>query len=217
MFLAIDGIDGAGKTTLVNHLAVLLQSLSPVITKEPTKNSKWGQRLRRAAIEGRLPLQQEIEYFHKDRLNHIENVIAPALDQGHPVITDRYVDSTLAFQASDPEEADRMYEGFLPEILVPDVTFILTCQVSVGLERILSRDHGSLTQYETPSTLETAKLIYESRHGENYAQLDASGDAEYTFEQAIKVLFREFPELEKNLNNRMSISPQMKPNKRIFA
>ena len=81
MFLAIDGIDGAGKTTLVNHLAVLLQSLSPVITKEPTKNSKWGQRLRRAAIEGRLPLQQEIEYFHKDRLNHIENVIAPALDQ----------------------------------------------------------------------------------------------------------------------------------------
>ena len=82
MFIVVDGIDGAGKSTLVLQLAELLGSINPEVTKEPTDHSKWGKRLRAAAVEGRLPHDKELEYFRKDRLHHIDRVIKPALEKG---------------------------------------------------------------------------------------------------------------------------------------
>ena len=131
MFIAVDGIDGSGKSTLVRGIAAVLAPLDPLTTKEPTDASFWGRRLRTSAREGRLPRSTEIEYFHKDRLHHIATVIRPALERGRIVITDRYVDSTLAFQAASADEADRLYETYLgTEILRPDITMILRCTVS---------------------------------------------------------------------------------------
>lgn len=183
MFIAVDGIDGAGKTTLVRQLEELLHPLGVVVTKEPTDESKWGQIVRAAASNGRLPRDEEITYFHKDRLHHIEAVIRPALEQGKTVISDRYVDSMLAFQADSPEQADELYERYVSEIIVPDVTFILDCPVQVGLERI-RRSRPSFSQYEKEAVLERAARIYETRQGENYIHLDASKAADDTFHQA---------------------------------
>lgn len=200
MFIAVDGIDGAGKTTLVRQLVERLKMFDPVATKEPTDKSHWGQKLREAARNGRLPRDEEIEYFHKDRLHHIANVIGPALAAGKTVISDRYVDSTLAFQADSPEQADELYETFLPEILVPDITFILDCPVEIGLRRI-RRDRPSLTEYEKREVLERARAIYESRSGEHYVHLDASGDPNSTFEQAWDQLFRRFRKVQAASNS----------------
>jgi thymidylate kinase len=62
MFIAVDGIDGAGKTTLVHQLAILFAALDPpnepLITKEPTKLSEWGRLLRESAKTGRLPREK---------------------------------------------------------------------------------------------------------------------------------------------------------------
>lgn len=184
MFIAVDGIDGSGKTTLVSRLAALLSPLNPLVTKEPTDRSKWGQRLREATLKGRLPVELELEYFHRDRVWHIDNVIAPALREGRPVLCDRYVDSTLAFQTSTSAEADNLYESFVDEILVPDLTLILDCPVEIGLERIRKRN-GGLSQFETVATLSTAKRIYDSREGKNYRHIDASRSADETFLQAV--------------------------------
>jgi dTMP kinase len=189
MFIAVDGIDGAGKTTLVRQLCWILEEagLEVIATKEPTSNSEWGRAVRAAAATGRLPLEEEIEYFHRDRLFHIQSVIAPALAAGKAVVTDRYVDSTLAFQSSGGEDADGLYGRLVPEITIPDVTFILDCPVEIGLRRI-RRDRGSLTAYEKKQSLERAREIYRSRKGPNYEHLDGSGTPENTLRQAVHVL-----------------------------
>ena len=168
VFIAIDGIDGAGKTTLAAALASVLEHLDPLVTKEPTNDSPWGKELRRSAEKGRFSRNKEIEYFHKDRLYHIDNIILPALKQGRLVITDRYVDSTLAFQAASPDEAEAMWNGFKPHLLIPDVTFILRCPVQLGLERI-HRSRNRITTFETTDALERARDIYESRRDHHYS------------------------------------------------
>lgn len=186
MFIAVDGIDGSGKTTLVGQLAEALPQ--PVyVTKEPTDKSQWGQRLREASIKGRLPRDVELAYFQKDRIFHIENFIQPALNKGETVISDRYIDSTLAFQAETPSEADSLYDELRHKILVPSVSFILCCPVSVGLMRIEQRN-GLKSVFENHPALTRAAAIYESRKGPNYHLLDASGSASNTYEQAREVL-----------------------------
>lgn len=193
-FIAIDGIDGAGKTTLCAQLQMLLAPYDPVVTKEPTAESPWGQQLRDAAKNGRLPRDVELELFHKDRLYHIKHVIEPYLAAGNIVICDRYVDSTLAFQAHDASEADSMYDGFERDIIVPDVTFILKCPVEVGLQRI-EKNRPEISAFERQDILEHAKSIYESRHGDNYVFIDASGTPENTLAQVVAESRRRFPEL----------------------
>ncbi len=185
MFIAVDGIDGAGKTTLVQDLAAVLVSLGPIVTKEPTKNSKWGELLRAAAVEGRLSLEKELEYFRSDRKHHIETLIYPNLNAGKVVITDRYVDSTLAFQSQTPEEADELYEKLVGEIIVPDITFILHCPVSIGMDRITKRDSGKLSLYENTEVLQRAGQIYESRRDPNYVHLNGDRTPRETLKQAL--------------------------------
>jgi dTMP kinase len=204
MFIAVDGIDGSGKTTLVQQLVARLKDAVP--TKEPTDQSHWGQELRSAARNGRLPRDTEIEYFHKDRIRHIETMIRPALNAGRTVISDRYVDSTLAFQTDTPEQADELYERFLPQIIVPDITFILDCPVDIGLTRI-KRDRPGFSEYERHEVLERARVIYGSRQDAHYVHLDASGTAEATLKQALEYLSRTFRQVSAT-----SISPSLEHN-----
>ncbi len=195
MFIAVDGIDGAGKTTLVERLASFLREkgCDPVVTKEPTGESHWGRELRRAAKNGRLSKEQEIKLFHQDRLHHIDAVIRPALEQGKKVITDRYVDSTLAYQGDSPAEGNELYARFLEDgVLVPDVTFILRCPVKIGLDRIAKRGNGDKSTFETIDTLEKARKIFESRRGKNYVFIDASRTVESTVSQALQALAERF-------------------------
>lgn len=194
MFLVVDGIDGAGKTTLAGQLAQCLSDTDPFVTKEPTNISPWGRRLRESAVRGRLPRDEELEFFHKDRLWHLDNVIEPALAAGRAVISDRYVDSTLAFQTNSPAEADALYDSFVDEIRVPDITFILRCPVDTGLERI-HHSRGKITKFENVETLENARAIYQSRSGPNYCFLNASGTIQETIQQALSVLADRYPDL----------------------
>tara|TARA_R110000868_G_scaffold411316_1_gene703070 strand:+ start:1133 stop:1792 length:660 start_codon:yes stop_codon:yes gene_type:complete len=192
MLIAVDGIDGSGKTTLAGQLKVLLSSFNPIIEKEPTENSKWGIALRASAISGRMPRDQELEFFHKDRIFHLETVVRPALKLGRAVILDRYVDSTLAFQCSTPIEAEQQYQKFLPEIDIPDITFILDCPAQLGLERI-AKYRNEQSTFEKLDTLSIAQKIYESRRGPTYKHLDATGTVGETMSQALCHMVKRFP------------------------
>jgi dTMP kinase len=194
MFIAVDGIDGAGKSTLVRGLFTALRRMNPLQTKEPTANSPWGRKLRSSAKSGRLSRIVETEYFHLDRLAHIRNVIEPALKEKRIVITDRYVDSTLAFQTENPEEADKLYKQFAVDLLVPDITFILDCPVDVGLARI-KRARPSLSEFEKPLVLDRARRIYASRKGPNYVHIDALRRPDQVLEFALNTLVSRFPDV----------------------
>lgn len=194
MFIAVDGIDGAGKTTLVRRLAHTFADLDTLATKEPTNTSEWGKALRNSATRGRMPGDQEVEYFHKDRIHHLNSEIGPALTAGRLVICDRYVDSTLAFQGKSPAEAARLYASFVKEIVVPDVTLILDCPVEIGISRI-RKARSRLSEFEDIATLERARKIYRSRQGPHYVHIDASKSIHDTFHQVCTELKARFPQL----------------------
>lgn len=198
MLIAIDGIDGAGKTTLAESLAQVLSSLNPLVEKEPTEYSEWGRRLKQSAELGRLSRKEELEYFHKDRLYHLSTIVMPALQSGRVVIMDRYIDSTLAYQSNSPEEAEELYRKFLPEIVVPDITFILDCDVELGLKRIAESRNGNST-FEVKDTLKLAQQIYRSRLGPTYVHIDAQGSKEQILERAVEALRSRFENLQKVL------------------
>ena len=99
--IAIEGIDGAGKTTQAAMLAEKLKALSldVVSSKEPT-SGPWGTIIRASAHSGRLTPEEELEAFVEDRKQHVEEVIAPALARGAVVILDRYYFSTATYQGA---------------------------------------------------------------------------------------------------------------------
>lgn len=146
VLVAIEGIDGAGKTTQAARLGEALAKLGieVVRTKEPT-DGPWGRRLRASAASGRLSPDEELNAFLEDRRQHVAELILPALARGAAVIVDRYYFSTAAYQGArgrDPDELLRLNESFAPP---PDLLVLIEVAPEVGVERIRARgDRGNL-------------------------------------------------------------------------
>lgn len=157
ILLAVEGIDGAGKTTQVKLLAELLQNAGEtvVVSKEPT-DGEWGVKLRRSAANGRLPVDEELDLFIRDRKQHVESLILPSLNSGKIVILDRYFYSTIAYQGSRGADHHRI-EGMMEFAPVPDMTFLLDAPPSLTLNRI------SQGRKETPNEFEKEEALLECR------------------------------------------------------
>jgi dTMP kinase len=159
LLVALEGIDGAGKTTQARELAAALSAagVAYVTTKEPT-SGPWGAKIRASAQTGRLPLEEELAAFIADRREHVANLIKPSLEQGKVVIVDRYYLSTVAYQGArglDPDELLRM-NAFAPK---PDLLFIFDVAPAVGLARVRSRgDVADL--FEKEDELARARAIF---------------------------------------------------------
>jgi|SRR6185437_3436292 len=134
ILLAVEGIDGAGKTTQVRllHRALKRAGIPVVKSKEPT-NGQWGSILRRSAVTGRLSPEDELQTFIKDRTEHVEKLIQPNLESAAVVILDRYFYSTIAYQgargADVPSVSAEMHRLF-PE---PDAVYLLDVDPVVGI------------------------------------------------------------------------------------
>ncbi|WP_327048551.1 dTMP kinase [Microbispora sp. NBC_01189] len=145
LFIAFEGGEGSGKTTQSRLLAIWLrdQGFDVVQTREPG-STKVGMRLRAilldAAHQG-LSARAEAMLYAADRAEHVEKVIVPALRRGSTVITDRYVDSSLAYQGAgrslDPEDVAKINK-WATGGLVPDLTVLIDVPPSVGLRRMAS-------------------------------------------------------------------------------
>lgn len=143
MFVAFEGGEGSGKTTQSRLLAIWLrdQGFDVVQTREPG-STKVGMRLRAIlldAVHQGLSAKSEALLYAADRAEHVEKVIRPALYRGSLVISDRYVDSSLAYQgagrALDPGDVAKI-NGWATGGLVPDLTVLIDTPPSVGLARL---------------------------------------------------------------------------------
>ncbi|NRQ30693.1 dTMP kinase [Nonomuraea sp. NN258] len=143
LFVAFEGGEGSGKTTQSRLLAIWLrdQGYDVVQTREPG-STKIGMRLRAIlldAAERGLSARSEALLYAADRAEHVEKVIRPALYRGSVVVTDRYVDSSLAYQGAGRalEAADvSKINAWATGGLVPHLTVLIDTPPSVGLTRL---------------------------------------------------------------------------------
>ncbi|MEU8356321.1 dTMP kinase [Nonomuraea sp. NPDC048882] len=143
LFVAFEGGEGSGKTTQSRLVAIWLrdQGYDVVQTREPG-STKVGMRLRAIlldAAERGLSARAEALLYAADRAEHVEKVIRPALYRGSLVVTDRYVDSSLAYQGAgrslDPADVSKI-NAWATGGLVPHLTVLIDTPPEVGLARL---------------------------------------------------------------------------------
>ncbi len=177
VLLALEGVDGSGKTTKAHLLAEALRQRgwNVHLTREPTSGPA-GERLRRylAGPTRHLSPAAELALFLDDRRDHVARVIRPALAAGQVVITDRYYYSSVAYQGAlglDPAHILAANEAFAPR---PNAVFILTLSPELAVAR-LSQDPDRQRQViEEQDYLDKVAAIYASLTGPQIHRVDAT-------------------------------------------
>ncbi|MDX2177005.1 MAG: dTMP kinase [Candidatus Sumerlaeia bacterium] len=162
LLVAIEGIDGAGKSTQAELLARWLQSsgLMVRVLHEPTRGPH-GMELRRLMPLGPevLTAAKEFELFREDRRRNVAESIEPTLAAGGIVVLDRYYISSMAYQGArglDPAEIRLANEAFAP---VPDYLAVFDLPVAEALARVRGRD-GAGDHFEREERLARARAIF---------------------------------------------------------
>ena len=155
----LEGIDGCGKSTQSKLLREKLEGKGEkvIILKEPTKRPH-GQKLWDVLHGKRKATNEEIlELFVLDRIQHVEEKIQPALDDGTVILMDRYYYSSMAYQVAGGIDVEEIREkhAFAPK---PDIVLIFDLPVSIALERV--KGHSDADEFEKEEHLEKVRVAY---------------------------------------------------------
>jgi dTMP kinase len=184
LLLALEGGEGAGKSTQARLLAIWLreQGFDVVATQEPGA-TKVGMRLRALLLDtahaGLSPRAETLMYA-ADRAEHVTAVIRPALARGAVVVTDRYVDSSLAYQGSGRRLAGSEIAAinrWATGGLMPDLTILLDLPPAAGLgRRARSADRLEAEPQEFHERVRSAFLALAEAEPRRYLVLDGNRD-----------------------------------------
>jgi len=139
-FVCIEGLDGSGKSTQARLLAERLQKTRRVLlTVEPSRG-RIGTFIRQSYLYGENRLSSVVEalLFAADRVDHVQNEIAPALETGDVVISDRYVYSSLAYQGAAGLSLEWI-EKVNSHALRPDIALFLDVDLGTVMKRLKPR------------------------------------------------------------------------------
>jgi dTMP kinase len=176
LFIAFEGGEGAGKSTQVALAAEWLRSLgrSVVETREPG-GTPLGRQLRHLLLDptAQLTPRAEALLYGADRAQHVETVIRPALAAGQIVLSDRYVDSTLAYQGAGRGLGDdaRVVTAWATGRLLPRLTVLLDLEPATGLARAGNR--------AAPDRFEAASLAFHEAVRQGFRALAAADPGRY--------------------------------------
>ncbi|GHB10569.1 dTMP kinase [Streptomyces chryseus] len=175
-FIAMEGGDGAGKSTQVEALAEWIRNKGHevVVTREPGA-TPIGKRLRSILLDvssAGLSNRAEALLYAADRAEHVDSVVRPALERGAVVITDRYVDSSVAYQGAgrdlSPTEIARI-SRWATDGLVPHLTVLLDVSPETARERFT----------EAPDRLESEPPEFHARVRHGFLTLAAGDPGRY--------------------------------------
>lgn len=185
VFLVFEGGEGAGKTTQIQLLEDFLKSQGRrvVITREPGGTS-IGTRIRDILLDPSiesLSSKTEALLYAADRAQHVEQAILPALASGAIVVSDRYVDSSIAYQGAarglGVEEITSL-NRWATGGLMPDLVFFFDFEVEKGLERSGLTDRMEQQGLEFHEKVREAYRLLAGRHADRFVVLDASQSPE---------------------------------------
>jgi dTMP kinase len=142
LFISLEGIEGAGKSTHTSYIAELLQQdgRQVIVTREPG-GTVLGEQIRNLLLQHNtlnISATSELLLMFAARVQHISEIIRPALAQGKIVICDRFTDSSYAYQGGGRGIATEhicTLNDIIHADLKPDLTLLFDVQVTTGLER----------------------------------------------------------------------------------
>jgi dTMP kinase len=205
MFVSLEGIEGAGKTTILPRLVAFLEARGKActVTREPG-GTDFGRRLRAILLDPAhrdLEPQAELLLYVADRVQHVREIIQPALARGHVVLCDRYMDATVVYQGVARQLGRELILTLHRLVLCelqPDATLLFDLPAPLGLERAW-RDFDRGERSRRESRFEQEKLAFHEAVRKGYLQLaqrepqrfhviDAAADPETVARQALQTL-----------------------------
>lgn len=173
--ITLEGIDGSGKTALLNRLAEQLTNdgYNVITTKEPG-GTNIGRMLKRVLLEEEKECNPRVEYllFAADRAEHFARLVIPALRDGAIVISDRMADSALAYQGYGrglSKELITTVNSWAMHDIVPDITFYLKISPEICAVRRAQRSHST-------DTMEREKRPFWNAVSEGYDKIAQTRD-----------------------------------------
>lgn len=204
-FITLEGIEGAGKSTVARWVCEWLdrRAIRTTLTREPG-GTALAERVRRIVLERgqeRLSAVTETLLMFAARGIHVENLIRPALERGEWVVCDRFTDATRAYQGGGRGVDPALIESLASQVqggLQPDCTLLLDVPVAMGLERARSRQAGPTDRFEAEAQafferVRAAYLELASRESRRIHVIDASLPLEAVTRQVGAVLERLAP------------------------
>jgi len=177
MFITLEGIEGSGKTTQIRYIAEYIKNkgYDCVITREPG-GTKIGEKIRAILLDSNskgLDPSAELLLYTADRIQHVNEIIRPALASGKTVLCDRYFDATVAYQGIargvDMDLIKVLHKRIVGN-LKPDITILLDLPAETGLKRAWDQiNKGARTNSET--RFEEEKIVFHENVRAGYLKL----------------------------------------------
>ncbi|MDI4567548.1 MAG: dTMP kinase [Mycoplasma sp.] len=196
MFITFEGIDGSGKTTIIEKLKKWLNSkkIDYLLTKEPGGYKDDYYNLRKLLLDdaSNLSSLSEALLFALDRRIHLEKIIWPALKKNKIVLCDRFVDSSLVYQGVQKKLGfNKIFQlqNLIIENSYPNLTFYFDIDIDNAYQRIKNRNKPD--KFETLTSLKLAYKGYQkciNKFKNRFVIINANLDQDLVLGQVINVL-----------------------------
>jgi len=206
-FITFEGLDGCGKSTQMERLAVKLrgQELAITVTREPG-GTATGEKIRQLLLDTRtsgLSPMAELTLMFASRVQHLDEIIAPALAAGQIVLCDRFTDSSEAYQGGGRKLGSKTVlelHRVLCGDLRPDLTILMDSDVAASVDRARRRNRGRTNsesgdenRFESEnraffSRVRSSYLEIAKREPERVFVVDARGTPEHTHSKILEIV-----------------------------
>jgi dTMP kinase len=184
-FITLEGMDGAGKSTHIPSIIEMLKARGHevVSTREPG-GTPLGERLRELLLHEAMHAETETLLMFAARREHIANVIAPALERGAYVLSDRFTDATFAYQSgAKGVSANKVeiLEQWVQEDLQPDITILFDVPVEISIARLAGARSPDKFERESAdffTRIRNAYLERASKNPQRFRVIDGSKSLE---------------------------------------